>query len=102
MCSEKDPHPLAVSEAMAVGNAVVASDRVGCVGPTDAARPGRNALTYACGDISSLTARLRTLATNGELRESMRRESWDLAMSQDVQAAAGAVIAFLQERARRA
>src|SRR5204863_7497552 len=44
MCSEKDPHPLAVSEGMAVGNAIVASDRVGCVGPTDAARPGRNAL----------------------------------------------------------
>ena len=99
MCSEKDPHPLAVSEAMAVGNAIVASDRVGCVGPTDAARPGRNALTYVCGDIDSLAARLRTLATNVEQRESMQRESWDLAQSQDVQAAAGAVITFLQEQA---
>ena len=53
MCSEKDPHPLAVSEAMAVGNAIVASDRVGCVGPTDAARPGRNALTYRCTDVAA-------------------------------------------------
>ena len=44
MCSEKDPHPLAVTESMAAGNAVIASDRVGCVGPTDAARPGVNAL----------------------------------------------------------
>jgi glycosyltransferase involved in cell wall biosynthesis len=99
MCSEKDPHPLAVSEAMAVGNAIVASDRVGCVGPTDAARPGRNALTYACGDIDALAARLRELAAKPEQLESMRRESWKLAQSQDVEAAAGAVISFLQEMA---
>ena len=99
MCSEKDPHPLAVSEAMAVGNAIVASDRVGCVGPTDAARPGRNALIYRCADIDSLAARLRTLATDVAQRESMQRESWVLAQSQDVQAAAGAVITFLHEKA---
>jgi glycosyltransferase involved in cell wall biosynthesis len=99
MCSEKDPHPLAVSEAMAVGNAIVASDRVGCVGPTDAARAGRNALTYPCGDIESLAARLRTLATDVLQRESMRRESWDLALSQDVEAASCAVVQFLQEQA---
>ena len=97
MCSEKDPHPLAVSEAMAVGNAIVASDRVGCVGPTDAARPGRNALTYPCGDVDSLAARLQTLALNGQQREAMRNESWQLAQFQDVQVAAGAVMRFLQE-----
>lgn len=96
MCSEKDPHPLAVSEAMAVGNAIVASDRVGCVGPTDAARPGRNALTYRCGDVDGLAARLQTLAVQREQRESMRNESWELAQFQDVQAAAGAVMRFLQ------
>jgi glycosyltransferase involved in cell wall biosynthesis len=101
MCSEKDPHPLAVSEAMAVGNAIVASDRVGCVGPTDAARPGRNALTYTCADVAALAAQLRTLATDVEQRESMRRESWNLAQTQDIQAAAGAVITFLKEKAIR-
>ncbi|HEY2251967.1 MAG TPA: glycosyltransferase family 4 protein [Planctomycetaceae bacterium] len=97
MCSERDPHPLAVSEAMAVGNAIVASDRVGCVGPTDAARPGRNAITYPCGDVDALAARLQTLATDGAQRESMRNESWELAQFQDVRAAAGAVIRFLHE-----
>jgi glycosyltransferase involved in cell wall biosynthesis len=99
MCSEKDPHPLAVSEAMAVGNAIIASDRVGCVGPSDAARPGKNALTYACADIHALAARLRMLASDAEQRESMRKESWDLAQSQDIQAAADAVIKFLREKA---
>jgi len=101
MCSEKDPHPLAVSEAMSVGNAIVASDRIGCVGPTDAARPGRNVLTYPCGDVESLAARLQTLAVDTAQRESMRNESWELAQFQDVEAAAGAVIRFLQERGRR-
>jgi glycosyltransferase involved in cell wall biosynthesis len=99
MCSERDPHPLAVSEAMAVGNAIVASDRVGCVGPTDAARPGRNVLTYPCGNIDTLAVRLQTLATDSAQRESMRRESSDLAQTQDVQAAVGAVLKFLREKA---
>ena len=96
MCSEKDPHPLAVSESMAVGNAIVASDRVGCVGPTDAARPGLNALTYPCGDGGALAAVLNDLAGHGERREAMRKASRTLAMTQDVQTAADAVVAFLR------
>ena len=95
MCSEKDPH-LAVSESMAVGNAVVASDRVGCVGPTDAARPGLNALTYPCGDVAALADLLAELAGNDEKREAMREASRILAMTQDVQAAADATVAFLR------
>lgn len=96
MCSEKDPHPLAVTESMAVGNAVVVSDRVGCVGPTDAARPGRNALTYPCGDVGRLAALLSDLARDDARREAMREASRTLAPTQDVQTAADAVIAFLQ------
>jgi len=92
MCSEKDPHPLAVTEAMAAGNAVVASDRVGCVGPTDAARPGVNALTYPCGDVESLTIRLQTLADDPALLRSMSQESMRIAWSQDASVAADAVI----------
>jgi hypothetical protein len=38
---------------------------------------------------------------DGALLESMRRESWDLALTQDVETAAGAVIAFLQEHTFR-
>ena len=102
MCSEKDPHPLAVSEAMAVGNAIVASDRVGCVGPTGCGPlRGRNALTYACGATSTCwRARLRTLAADDEQRESMRNQSWELAHNFRMYGGgcAGAVIRFLQER----
>ncbi|MGA8260556.1 MAG: glycosyltransferase, partial [Arenicellales bacterium] len=96
MCSEKDPHPLAVSEAMSVGNAIVASDRVGCVGATDAARPGRNALVYRCGDVTGLSARLRCLAADPALLVGMRKESLDLTATQDVAVAARAVAEFLR------
>ncbi len=83
MCSEKDPHPLAVTEAMAVGNAVIASDRVGCVGPTDAARPGENTLVYPCGDMNGLAQRIEQLATNPELTHQFQRRSFELAETQD-------------------
>jgi glycosyltransferase involved in cell wall biosynthesis len=96
ICSEKDPHPLAVSEAMAVGNAVVASDRVGCVGPTDAARTGRNALTYPCGDVAALAGHLRTLANDPLLLRAMQHASRDLAWTQDVSVADAAVLRALR------
>jgi glycosyltransferase involved in cell wall biosynthesis len=96
MCSSKDPHPLAVSESMAVGNAVVASDRVGCVGPTDAARPGVNAVVYPCGDVAQLAGRLKALAEDSPRLAAMQKASWELAETQDVAAAARGVLRFLQ------
>jgi glycosyltransferase involved in cell wall biosynthesis len=95
MCSDKDPHPLAVSEAMAMGNAVIASDRIGCVGPTDAARPNENALIYPWGDVAALADRLEQLVVDVPLREEMRRKSLELAATQDVTVAVGAVTQFL-------
>jgi glycosyltransferase involved in cell wall biosynthesis len=96
MCSETDSHPLAVTEAMAVGNAVVASDRVGCVGPTDAARPGSNALVFPCGDVDALASILGTLAEDDEKREAMREASRRVVSTQDVQIAVDAVLKFLR------
>jgi glycosyltransferase involved in cell wall biosynthesis len=96
MCSSKDPHPLAVSESMAVGNAVVASDRVGCVGPTDAARPGVNAVVYECGDVAQLAGHSKSLAADRPRLTAMQKASWDLAETQDVDAAARGVLRFLR------
>jgi len=96
MCSETDSHPLAVSEAMAAGNAVVASDRVGCVGPTDAARPGSNASVFPCGDVEALASILCDLAGNDEKREAMREASQCLVPTQDLAAAVNGVLAFLR------
>lgn len=91
MCSDKDPHPLAVTEAMAVGNAIVASDRIGCVGPTDAARPGENTLVYPCGDVSALAGCLARLAGSPVELASMQQASRQLAATQDTTVAADAV-----------
>jgi len=95
MCSEVDPHPLAVTESMAAGNAVVASDRVGCVGPTDAARPGVNALVYPCGDVAALAAKLERLAGDTALLRSMSAASERLCWSQDTSVAVAAVVKAL-------
>jgi glycosyltransferase involved in cell wall biosynthesis len=84
MPSEKDPHPLAVTEALVAGNAVVASDRVGCVGPSDTVRPGVNGLVYPCGDVEALAAALRRLADDEPLRRRMGDASRLLADTQDL------------------
>jgi glycosyltransferase involved in cell wall biosynthesis len=93
--SRFDPHPLVAAEGMAVGLPIVASDRVGCVGPTDAARPGVNALVYPCGDVPALAERLNELCGNEALRHRMSRASLELAPSQDVSVTVGAVVAAL-------
>jgi glycosyltransferase involved in cell wall biosynthesis len=95
MSSSVDPHPLAVTEAMAVGNAIVASDRVGCVGPTDAARPGENALVYPYGDFDALASCILDLARNSDRLCAMQQRSIELAESQDVSVMVRAVAAVL-------
>jgi glycosyltransferase involved in cell wall biosynthesis len=90
--SEKDAHPLAVAESMAVGHAIVASDRVGCVGSTDAARPGVNAMTYPTGDIAALASVLQQLIASETLRRQMSQASRALAASQDIRMTAAAVV----------
>lgn len=92
MCSEKDPHPLAVTEAMSVGNAVVASDRIGCVGPTDAARVGQNALVYPCGQIDQLANCVRKLHCDRDLLHRYRARSIELAKTQDTSVMVKAVL----------
>ena len=90
--SERDAHPLTVTEALPYGMPVIASDRVGCVGPTDTARPDENALVYPCGDTAGLACQISTLLSNPALRSSMGQASRQLAPLQDVTVAADAVL----------
>jgi glycosyltransferase involved in cell wall biosynthesis len=96
--SERDAHPLAVTEALAIGLPVVVSDRVGCVGPTDSARPDVNAIVYPCGDTHSLAASLVRLAGVPELRQSMATASRKLAATQDLPVTVNAVLAALRNQ----
>jgi len=95
MPSEKDPHPLAVTESLILGLPVIASDKVGCVGPTDTARPGVNTLVYPCGDINALAEAMALMARDTELRNRMGKASLDIAPTQDVGVAACAVARIL-------
>jgi glycosyltransferase involved in cell wall biosynthesis len=76
--SSQDPHPLAITEAIAAGLPVIASDRIGSVGPTDDARVGRNAIEFRYGDVTGLAAALQTLARDESLRRTMGVASLDV------------------------
>ena len=96
MCSSKDPHPLVVTESMSVGNAVVASDRVGCVGPTDAAQIGRNAIVYPCGEIGALSEAIREFAKSAEMLKDYRQQSIELSWTQDTGVMVQAVLSAME------
>lgn len=93
--SDRDAHPLAVTESLALGHPVIASDRVGCVGPTDTARPGYNALVYSTGSVQQLADCIQQLAIDPALYQSMAQASLELAPSQDVSAAVQTVLQAL-------
>jgi glycosyltransferase involved in cell wall biosynthesis len=86
--SREDPHPLVVTEAAVFGLPVVVSDRVGCIGPGDTARPGANAIIFPCGDVNSLAAALRRLAADPATYETMSQMSRAVAQTQDAESAA--------------
>ena len=81
-----DPHPLAAGEAISCGLPVVASDRVGCVGPTDDLRIGANAFEFPCGDVTALESHLQLLVTDSGLRARMSAESLRIARERDLEA----------------
>ncbi|MCP5155209.1 MAG: glycosyltransferase family 4 protein [Ectothiorhodospiraceae bacterium] len=99
--SAADAYPLIVVEALQAGLPLVVSDRVGCVGPTDAARPDVNALVYPAGDVVALAAALGTLTEQPDRRATMAAESTAIAPRHDAGVAARAVCGALRAVGRR-
>jgi glycosyltransferase involved in cell wall biosynthesis len=66
--SEREPHSLAISEALYMGCPVLVSDACGSYGTTDDVQIGRSGLIYPCGDTSELSRQLHRLACDGALR----------------------------------
>jgi glycosyltransferase involved in cell wall biosynthesis len=100
--SEREPHSLAVQEAVFVGLPVVLSDRVGTTGPSDVSRAGINALVYPCGDVPALAAALDALVRDPARLAAMGRAS--LQVSGEVglaQSVAGFCAAVTAVNARR-
>jgi glycosyltransferase involved in cell wall biosynthesis len=86
--SSDDPHPLVVTEAASFGLPCLASDALGCVGPTDTARPGANTLVYPCGDAAALFEAAQRLATDPALHARMSAEAVAISKTQDAKVAA--------------
>lgn len=112
VASDLDPHPLVVTEALFLGLPIIASDKVGCIGPDDTVRDGVNGLVYPCGDLGALAEAMRRLAEDRSLYARFSEQSRRIAGSQDtpaaalqftlaVERAASAPPASLYERARR-
>jgi glycosyltransferase involved in cell wall biosynthesis len=88
-----DPHPLAIGEAITAGLPIVVSDRVGCIGPSDDVREGRNGLVYPCGDIVALENALRKIADDEALRRNMAAASLEIARDRALSESARGFIA---------
>lgn len=71
--SAKEPHSVAVSEAIFMGLPVVISDRCGSHGTDDDVRQGVNGFVYPCGDVDALAARLSWFVAHPDERAAMGR-----------------------------
>lgn len=77
--SDREAYGLAAREAVCVGLPLIVSDQIGCVGPTDAARPDTNAFVYSAGDVDALVGKIEKLLFNPDLRSRMGAESLQVA-----------------------
>lgn len=73
--SEKEPHSLAISEAIYCGCPIILNDRCGSFGPTDDVRIGYNGFVYECGNVQQLAHYIKTLAQSEELMLRFSRNS---------------------------
>lgn len=88
LMSRYEPKGLIVPEAGCFGCPAILSDRVGCIGPTDSARPGENALVYPWSDIDALAKCILQLYKDHSMYRTMSEAAVKIAYSQDVSAAA--------------
>lgn len=76
-----DAYGMVLLEAAVIGLPLLASDRVGAVGPASIARPGVNTLVFPCGDVAALAAAIARLRDDPAL--CARFSAASLALSQD-------------------
>lgn len=82
--AEVDPHPLIISEANFLGLPMIMSDRVGAIGPTDTARPGKNTIVFECKNINSLEIAFTKLYSDKGLCKKMSEQSIKISKELDI------------------
>lgn len=87
--SEREPYGLSAREAICVGLPLIVSDQIGCIGRTDAARPGYNALVYPSMNAGSLAQAVVSLTRSPQELKAMSEASLNVAadMGQDTSVA---------------
>jgi len=78
--SERDAYGLSAREAICVGLPLIVSDQIGCVGPTDAARPDFNALVYPSLNASLLATTIVSLVSHPNRLKQMSEASLQVAI----------------------
>jgi glycosyltransferase involved in cell wall biosynthesis len=81
--SSYDPHPLVVTEGACLGLPAIVSDRVGCIGANDTARPGVTALVYPWGNRERLKDAIVSLYQDRALYERMFAAVLQISETQD-------------------
>jgi glycosyltransferase involved in cell wall biosynthesis len=94
--AEEDAHPLTITESAMVGLPVIVSNKIGCIGPTDTARPGQNALVYPAGDVGALAHALRTMLMNPHQLAAMEAATLKVARECGLDAAVSGVLKAVQ------
>jgi len=79
--SFREPHSVAISEAVYMGCPVILSDYCGSYGSSDDVRQGRNGFVYTYGDINELCTYISALTKDIELRKTFSKNSEQISVS---------------------
>jgi glycosyltransferase involved in cell wall biosynthesis len=71
----REPHSIAISEAIAMGLPIICSSRCGSYGPTDDVQEGKNGFVYPYGDLQSLADKVEQIVGASQLRTTMGENS---------------------------
>lgn len=77
--SEREPYGLSAREAICVGLPLIVSDQIGCIGNTDAARPGSNTLVYPSINAGLLAQAIVSLTSSAQEMKAMSEGSLQVA-----------------------
>ena len=94
--AEEDAHPLTITESAMVGLPVVVSDRLGCIGPTDTARAGQNALVFPTGNVDALAQALRGLVMDRKKLADLEAATLTVARDHSLDACVRGVLAAVE------
>ena len=97
MPSEYESYGVVVLEGAVFGHPVVISDVVGCVGPSDAAQHGVNAIVYPSGDRKRFFEAIEAIRGDPELYARMSNASLEIAKDRDLGQAGKAIVAVAEE-----